>query len=268
MPLPDSISTFAQVIIDGIQYDFTKYIVGPLIVTAAGSIILKRVFHKLQDRKEQVHFWIASFVALCTLFYFIGSTIQKPVLVGSIQTAQTGNAPNVHGTLAVISMSVINTGTMQSIVRNWKVEAKIGSNTYAATFPLIKVPVVFSDPRNKTGNPTVGIMYHPEDNILNKLEPVQPGGVLTGVIFAQFENLDKDVFMQGADITVTFEDVYSNKYAAAVKTTPEAKPVGIAPGAHTDLVCRAPPELLKQMQQQQGPSGPQTPASPQTQPKG
>jgi len=238
-----SLSDVFQVIYDGIVYDLLKYLVGPLIVTAAASVILKKVFHKLENKKEAIHFWIASFVAICTLFYFIGANVQKPGLVGSIQSVIGGSADNQQDTVMVITMSILNTGSMQSIAKNFHVEADANGVKYPATFTAMPTTFTFSN-QILAGRPNTPdhITYHNEDNLLEKaMLPIQPGGIMPGILFVSFPGVSPSLLHGVVDYTVTWEDIFSKKYAATFKQTGVlATPLGY-PGLHTEMVCPVPP---------------------------
>jgi hypothetical protein len=239
-----SIGDVLQAIGEGLFYDGVKYILGPLIVTAAGTVILKFVFDKLKSFKEIAIFAGSFFVAAAMFFYVLGSTTPQPRLVGAMQSSITAAAASPTDTVAIIALSVINTGSMQTIIKNWQVEASINGTKYIAAFPQMPDKFEVNLPNLGEDSP-LSITYHKEDDLLVKsASPLQPGALVTGTLFVVFQHVDPVVFKDGADITATFQDVLSKQYAATIKTTARFDKIGAVPGMHSELVCRVPPNRV------------------------
>jgi hypothetical protein len=68
------------------------------------------------------------------------------------------------------------------------------------------------------------ITYHSEDNIIEKgLTPIQVGGLLPGILFVGFQNIDPSLFKGGADFIVTYEDVLSKPYSMSIRSSASIK---------------------------------------------
>lgn len=239
-------SDLFHIILEGAAYDIVKYIVGPLIVTAALTVILRNVFKKLETWREAITFIVGCFIAVCTLFYFVGATKHGPILIGAIQQAQGGPSNGGHDTVMIISMSIMNTGDMQSIVKDWRVDASIAGVHYNGIFEEMPNTFTFNNIPNGESNSPKSLTYKSEDNIVEKsITPIQPGAMLPGTLFVVFSNIEPATLRAaGADITVNFEDINSNHYSAASKISADIQPTGVVPGLHTQMVCPAPPGLL------------------------
>jgi hypothetical protein len=235
----------AKIIFEGATYDFFKFLVGPLIVTVLATTVLKKAFHKLDELKETLYFAIGVFGAVCILFYSIGSSENKPTLVGTLQGVNYGPWRDGHDTVAVLEVAIINSGSMQTVAKTWDAEALIGGVKYQAN--LVSMPEsTFTF--NFNNLPGSSITYHAEDQIAQKTNPVQQGGLLSGILFVVFPGVQSSTFRGGAYFTVTFEDVFSRKYTAtAAVTAQEATRISTTPGLHTQMVCPAPAELLQSL---------------------
>lgn len=197
-------SNIFHIILEGATYDIVKNIVGPLIVTTALAVIIRAVFKKLETWRETITFVIGCFIAVCTLFYFIGSTKHGPILIGAIQQTQGGPSNQGHDTVMIISMSIMNTGDMQSIVHDWKVDASIAGTHYNGIFEEMPSTFTFNGIPNGESNTPKSLTYKSEDNIVEKsITPIQPGAMLPGTIFVVFRDIDPAT-LRAADITVYF----------------------------------------------------------------
>jgi hypothetical protein len=170
----------------------------------------------------------------------------RPQLAGSVQQITAGGYNNGHDTIAVVTIGVQNSGSMQSIAKNWSLTAKIGDNSYEGSF-IIPPPKAFTFTlteteikENSASNPT-GITYQGADNILDKvINPIPPGGLTEGLLFVQFRGVAPTVFATGASYTVAFEDVFDRKYSIPFSSSAKKGPFMMVSGLHSDLVCPAP----------------------------
>jgi hypothetical protein len=109
---------------------------------------LRQFSDKLKNKKDVIVLWGGMFVLFSVLGLAFSSKPQQPQLAGTIQTVVVGPANKNNDTVAVITMNVMNAGTMQSIVKNWKVTATINGNNYDGLFGMMPQTVSF----NTTGN--------------------------------------------------------------------------------------------------------------------
>lgn len=230
-------------IVGGVEYDVFRYLVGPLIMTIAGTAIARRAFGAIQQRKEAITFATCLFVISATLFYFISSPVQQPKLSGSITQILTGAInSSIQSTVAILAVEITNTGNMQTIVKNWKVSAEINGTTYDGSFGQMPPTFTFNDIPQSILNQPTSVTYSRADNVLEKsLTPIQVGALLPGILFVVFENVDPSIFKSGALFTVTYQDVLSRSYSMSLKATALMGRVGIPPGLHTQMACPVPP---------------------------
>jgi len=235
----DWFSHFSASVAAGI---FLNYLLVPLIMSTALGGMIVVAFGRLKERKEQIAFGVGSFVLFLTLIYAIGSRSQEPILTASIQSVFIGDGPTDHDNIGAIALNVVNTGTMQTIVKNWRVAVEANGQKYDAAFPLMPESFTFRNIPSATPNQPTSITLHSSDNLLEKsLAPIQVGALLPGVLFVTFQNVDKSLFKTGVTYTVTFEVVFSRQYSAQIKSNASIGNVGLLPGVKMEAVCTIPP---------------------------
>jgi hypothetical protein len=218
-----------------------NYVLVPLVMTTALGGIARLAFHKLTQRKEQIAFGGFSFLIFLTLMIFAAGRAQEPKLAGAIQSAIVGRPNSDRTTFVVLSANIINSGTMQSIVKSWRVTAESNGRKYEGAFAPMPDTFTFNDlPSNGPTHPTA-VTYHNTDNIVEKsLAPVQVGGLMTGILFIVFQNIDAAVFATGVDFIVTYEDVLSKPYSMQIKTNGSMGAIAYLPGVKMDAKCPIP----------------------------
>lgn len=230
-------SDIFRIIVEGAFYDIVKYLVAPLAVTAAIGVILRVVFGKLQAAKEIIIFSVCAFCAVAMVFWVVGARSQQPNLVGGIQSVMTGS-PDGRNSFSVLTMAILNTGNMQSIVKNESVEATIGGVKYQGRFIPQPKDFTYTAPHISPSSPTA-LIYHGEDDLLSKaIYPIQAGSIMMGTLYVMFDNVSPEAFKAGADFAVTYEDIFSKSYVATIKSTAQMVDIGTIPGLHTDLICK------------------------------
>jgi len=235
-----SVGDVVNTVIDGLTYDAVKYLVGPALVTVAASIVMTTVLKKLTAWKEFITFVAWTFVAVATLFYLIGSTTPRPRFAGGIRNVVVLDTGNTHNSAVLITVSILNTGTMQSITKGWSVTvSKNGVIYHGFELPLTHdIPVEV--PAHGDVYP-MSMTYHADDNMLTKsVVPVPSGAGVAGILYVGFADLDVSFFKSDVDVTVTYEDVFSTKYTSTLRMTASFGTVTVVPGLHTDMVCRFP----------------------------
>jgi len=231
-------------LVGGAAYDlfkhYAEYALGSLIMAILGTTVLRYAFHKLQERREQIFFFCGTFLACVVLFVSIGSGPQQPNLVGSVQQVTTGqNAVSDRDTYAVFTVGIVNTGSMQSIIKQWRVQAKAQGNTYEGVIMPMQRDFTFSNiPRISEDQPE-SVTYKAQDDIVQKgLFPIQTGAFLQGLIVVIFKNVDPTVFKGSVEYEVSYEDALSNKYTMPIKYNGQMGNFPLVPGLHTEAVCR------------------------------
>ena len=229
-------------IIDGITYDTVKIVFGSIIVSTGLTVILRRFFDKLTNRKEEIQFWALCFVVICTLFIFMGTRTQEPKLTLEAQSITSGNivANDKKGTISVITIGVVNAGNMQTIMKQWDVLATINGDSVHGVV-LIKPKDITFDTTGHGANLPLSVSYKAEDNILDKsLLPIQPGSAVYGELFVLFDGIDIDSFKAASIVTITAQDALSKQYVAAIKSSGKFEMAAPLASLHTEMVCPAP----------------------------
>jgi hypothetical protein len=242
----DWLSRFSASVAAGI---FINYVLVPMIMSTALGAIVRLAFGKLKERKEKVAFALGSFVLFLTLIFAIGTRSPQPVLAGGIQSVMTGNlGGNDRDTIAAFTVNVINTGSMQTIVKNWKVTAESNGRKYEASFPAMPDSFTFNNiPATGQNQPTAITYYKSESLLERSLKPIEVGSILPGVLFVLFQNVDAAVFRTGVDYTVTYEDVLSRQYSMEIRSSGSMGTIGFTPGVKMDATCPIPPGGLPKL---------------------
>ena len=178
------------------------------------------------------------------LFLFSPRT-QTPKLAAGIESVVLGGTNDGKDAIAVINMTVMNIGSMQSIVKGWQVEARLDGHVYKGGF-MTRPPKEFTfTSLNPEPGAATAIIFHSEDNLLEKaIVPIQPGGLATGILYVLFPRLDANLFRSGADYTIKLQDVMSNEYSTSITATAQQSAFASMPGTHSDLVCPVPTAKL------------------------
>jgi hypothetical protein len=238
--MPDFFTNLFTSILSSLLF---KYIVVPLIMTSVFGGVLRFAFNKLKKGKEIVAFGIGSFLLFVILMVVVARP-QQPELNGGIQNALVGqpNGGSERDTVVVFTINIINTGSMQTIVKSWKVEATANGRKYEAVFPPMPPKFTFNNIPRTSPNQPESITYKVEDNILEKaLVPLQVGAILPGVLYVVFQNVDNSVFKAGVDYKITYEDVLSRQYSMSISSSGKMDNIATFPGVHTEMVCPVPP---------------------------
>lgn len=227
-------------LLDGALYDIGRYLFGPVVVTVVFAL-LGKYLEWFKGLRELFYVSVGVFVVTMTCFSIFAPRAQAPQLAGTVESVVAGPLNDEKDTIAVFVVDILNSGTMQSIVKNWTVTATINSRNYQGAF-LVPAPPSFTFTRSDHNQSTPsGITYHGDDNLLDKTNfPIPAGGLSKGVLFVLFRGVSPDAFKSGADYTVSYEDALSKKYGAYITSTAQSGPVPLATGIHAELMCPVP----------------------------
>ena len=140
----------------------------------------------------------------------------------------------------VIIASITNTGSVQTIAKNFKVAVAKDGNIYQGI--VIGSPKIVSVspylPQDKTGP-----MYLVEEDVLytKTATPLAPGSQVYGFLLVTFPNISGyKAIAGGAQIKTTFEDAFSNQYfdiaiPSGTDTDMRSVIMRVYPGMHTKL---------------------------------
>jgi hypothetical protein len=236
------VPSIPQVLLEGTIYEICKALFWGAVMTGAIQLIVRRAFHLLKDKREIAALWAGGFILFSAMVYSLGTRPQSPALVASIQQSLLGPNTGTRDTVAILALNVINTGTMQTIVQNWRVQAFIDGQQYDGVFAQMPSTFTFNNIPRTSLNQAESITFHNVDNIVEKsVTPIQVGALLPGIIFVIFQNVPVTTFRPGTIIRVTFHDVLSKEYTAEAKIEAQLGTIGTVPGLHSELACPVPP---------------------------
>jgi hypothetical protein len=224
-------------LVDGAVYDVARYLFGPVVVTVVFAL-LGKYLEWFKSLRALFFVSVGVFVVALTCFSIFAPRAQSPQLAGTVESVVAGPLNEGSDTIAVFVVDVLNSGSMQSIVKNWTVTATINSRNYQGAFIVPAPPnFTFTKADHNQSTPS-GITYHGDDNLLDKTNfPIPSGGLSKGVLFVLFRGVSPDVFKTGADYTVSYEDALSKKYSAYITATAQIGAVPLATGIHAELMC-------------------------------
>jgi len=125
-----------RLVIEGLTYDTLKKLSIAFVVTLGGHLIFRAVTDRLRERKEIVLYWVGGFALVMTLLIQLGSKPHEPQLTLGIATAMSGPMNDGRDTAWVLTVSMLNSGTMQSIAKDWTVEASVNGTKYPGAFMI------------------------------------------------------------------------------------------------------------------------------------
>lgn len=243
-------------------YEIMRHWFVYILMLLASNVLIARIFGRLKSIKDIAIFWVCMFLLLSSAVVLLGQRPATPNFNSGINNVRAGSFNNGKDTVVIIEMSAINVGNTQSILTNWTVTYNINGTQYKAVMMDMPPVFTFNLPDAAPDSPT-SLVYKREDQLVVKSQTaVQPGGLVAGIILAIFEGIKVESFLPGTEIKVSFNDAFGNPYAAVATVSAQriAQRTTTLPGLHTEMICHAPPGLLKQLQQQ--PSAPQTPIPP------
>jgi len=228
-------------VVDGTIYEVVRYLFGPVVVTAVFAVLGAHL-EWFKGLRQLFFVSIGVFVVALTCFSIFSPRPQSPQLAGTIESAISGPLNDNKDTVSVFVVDIINSGTMQSIVKNWTVTATINSRNYQGAF-VVPAPASFTfTMSDHEPNTPAGVTYHGDENLLDKTSfPIPAGGLTKGVLFVLFRGVSPDVFKVGADYTISYEDALSKKYSAYITATAQTGPVPFTSGIHAELMCPVTP---------------------------
>jgi hypothetical protein len=238
--MPKIVTDVLDIISAGLEYDLIRYAVGSLVMATVGATI-GRYTKWLDSLTEAVFVGIGFFILVFVLIYMIAPRAQSAQLAGNVEYVISGPINDNKDTILVMTVDVLNSGSVQSIIKNVTVTATIGNINYQGAF-LVPPPktFTFNDPAPNPGAATA-VVYKGEDSLLEKGSvPVPPGGETKGVLFVLFPAIDSVLF-KGASYTLRYEDAFSKSYTIHAATSVQKSPIISSSGLHSELICPAPP---------------------------
>jgi hypothetical protein len=191
--------------------EFVMAIAAALGITTA----VKRGLGKLHDNKDTYWFFGSAFVVSLVLILSLQSLPSlKPDLHAQVlQTTEVGTFPNLNITTPVVqfAVQVENTGTMQTIAKNWKLTTTVDGHSYQGIGMQVPDILPIMDSKGFL------LTYYRSSLVEQALHPIISGGQVTGLLLFNFPNFHKDFFKnRSPTFEISFEDVNSREYSTSV----------------------------------------------------
>jgi len=113
-------------IVDGAIFELARYLFGPVVLTAAFALF-GHYLKWFEGLRPLIYASLGVFVVALTCFSIFAPRTQTPQLAGTIESTVGGPINDGKDTISVFVVDILNSGTMQSIVKNWTVTATINS---------------------------------------------------------------------------------------------------------------------------------------------
>ena len=131
-----------RVVREGATYDIVKFIIGALLLSSGITSVTSKIFKLISGFKDIFMFGGIVFASILVVFYVLAPRAPEPNFVGGVNSVVAGPINNDRDTIAIITISIINSGATQSIIKNWSIEAVIDGQSYGGGF-LIPAPKEF-----------------------------------------------------------------------------------------------------------------------------
>ena len=190
-----------------------------LIASLASTLMLKRVFDLLPERKKTFTFF--GIMAAFLFLVFVGFGIKlpaRPIMTASIDTAITAgqlfSTANVGDgpTDVFLLVEIANRGTLPSSLIGFSLDIEINGSVFHGVRSTIPQVVTLK-------TPTTTYRFVGSDSLIVKASsaPIPVGGVVSGLLGFRFLSL-REAALPGTDakMTLSFEDTFGNTYQARV----------------------------------------------------
>jgi hypothetical protein len=232
-----------DIILEGMVYDILKAILIGSIATIGLDTIFSQVFNLIHTRRQHVLFvtWVG--LILTFSFFEFGPHQIAPDLNARILQVITGHDDKTNSQYAIATITIINRGTMPTVLTNWRLSMEHNGVTYDAAFPIMPDTFAFHSPKTAETNVPTSVVFEKGDELRTKsLDPIEIGSLLSGILFAQFQNVDPSIFTQEVLYKVYFQDVTGREYLATFSSTAkQSASVAVVPGIKMTAMCPVDP---------------------------
>jgi hypothetical protein len=198
--------------IDAAVYEFSRYWVGVAFMTAASWLVVRFCFDRLRQFRDAFFFVVGMIALFFGLIYFFSAKQLWPALEPRIDSLMWGgNSDQIKGIPIIMFISIINTGGMQTIVRDYEVDIKQNGVIYKGRIIAIPQHITLVARPNADGRASPPVVFSGEDAIYKKTDrPIASGDIAEGLLLATF-NTDTN-FIAGAEAKLSFSDVFGRRY--------------------------------------------------------
>lgn len=227
---------------DWISGEILGRFVAAVLMSGAATYLI-RYLRPVTPNRELLYIFVPLLVGLFVLVFILNPLQSRPRLSAGLESITVGPYNNNRDTIGVATVSIQNSGSMQSIANNWSIIVKSDNVSYQAAI-ITPPPANFtfnSSPSINDPAAPLAITYKGVDSIVEKsLSPIVPGGQLTGVLFFIINRLDPSLLRPGAEYIISFQDIMLISHTASLRSTAIQSGLMTSPGLHSDLVCPVP----------------------------
>jgi hypothetical protein len=203
-------------------WTFSQRTLVALLMTGAVTAALDRAFGLLAAWRQKIWFFVVA--SLATLF-LLGNLGSKPTSVLHGQVYYLAVAADSKPPVAVLTLNIVNSGSVQSIAYPYSLSTTIDSRTY------IGIPITLPEKINMSIAGKL-IEYSNADSIFTKTSyPIAPGGEVSGVGMFEFRQTPNGLLGRPATYVLKFLDAFGNSYETAADLTGSVEaPIADLPG--------------------------------------
>ena len=192
---------FSNWVWDNIAWTLLQAAFVSLAVCVPGYGFLKFALDKLQNRKEQVAFWITSpFLLIFAITGLKAIASPSPNLIIEDNTLGWGGNVVGIGLQNPINMmlTITNAGNMATAVKDYHLSTVYRGTTYQGQIEVVPHTLTLGS-REKSPN----ITYTDAALYEKTLAPIPSGGLVRGILLFSFPDIDQDAFRDEAPVSFT-----------------------------------------------------------------
>ncbi len=197
-------------------------------MTGFAAVGLNKGFKLLETWRQKIWFSLIMLIGLSMLVMLFSETRPKPELFAIINSISIsrGTPPT-----AVATVTIYNSGNMQSIVRGISLETSVDGRTYAG------VPTTVPD-QVTVRYPQTSVVYQGRDSLFVRGSiPIAPGGEIDGVALFVFHGAPSTLGDRPNTLKLLFHDVSGRRYERTIETTLNASvPTMELPGVSQKII--------------------------------
>jgi hypothetical protein len=229
---------FSRIVSDALLWETIKWVglraIGALLMTAASQYLLTNIWGQLKERRQIIAFWIGMPILLIIFILIsVSSNDQRPDLLASVQAVMV--LPSSPADKILMIVAILNKGMMPSIATSWKM-------TVVHEGQLIKCTVSNMPEKIDITIPAMGqfpyrnITYYSKDLLpVKALTPIPPGGMVTGLLLCQLNNIEVRDFKREDKFEISFDDVFLQTHTAYIQGTSTVSDAEYIPGITQDI---------------------------------
>lgn len=194
----------------------------------AATTAVTKGFGYLKSRQSLIWFSASCFVLLLVGSFLTSQRVLNlPNLKGNIEAVYV--AQSTPRTLVIVE-AIKNSGSMPSAAYFFRVSLKHAGQVFDCTTTGLPEELNLILPA-RGSIPQRNITYYNKDSLaLKVLSPVPIGGLISGILVCELNNLDIDSLKEADEVMVSFVDVFQNDHIATIQGSSKYVDAKIFPG--------------------------------------